>query len=167
MVYVHTRVVLVLYSCQGKPFGKRVPPWKEENKKRERKKKHSLWNTIAWSFLNFILKHTRCVEKVRGTIKFARNISSSNISPTGAIIFSIFSLLYWQTCLRAGYTLIAKYAKTIAKCENRKAYSKGILHHFFHISHPFFYFSHFAAFCTRVGIHKKSQSILWFIFLRH
>ncbi len=38
---------------------------------------------------------------------------------------------------------------------------------FFHISRPFFRFSHFAAFRAWVGIHAKSQRISRFIFSRH
>ncbi len=68
---------------------------------------------------------------------------------------------------KAGYTLIAKYAKTIATCEKRKLYSEVFRVTFFAIRAFFFCFLHFAAFCARVGICVKSQRILWFIFSRH
>ncbi len=51
--------------------------------------------------------------------------------------------------------------------QKTKSVKRGILHHFFRISRPFLRFTHFAAFRSRVGIHTKSQRILWFIFSRH
>ncbi len=59
---------------------------------------------------------------------------------------------------KASYTFIAKYTKMIAKCEKQKVYGRVFcLTSFFRILHPFFRFSHFTAFCARVGICSNSQ----------
>ncbi len=58
-------------------------------------------------------------------------------------------LMHYSSC-KASYTLIAEYAKTIAKNKKRiAAYFVSLF------SRPFFYFSHFAAFCTRSAFAGK------------
>ncbi len=81
-------------------------------------------------------------------------------STDGGIQFSI-------EFYKAGCTLIAKYVKTIAKCEKQKVYSRIYSHYFFRVSGLFFQFSHFTEFRARVGIHAKSQRNSWFIFSQH
>ncbi len=59
----------------------------------------------------------------------------------------------WLETVWPAYTLITKYAKTIAKCEKQKVYSVVFHVTFLHFAPLFLFF----AFCARVGIRAKSQ----------
>ncbi len=83
-------------------------------------------------------------------------------------LYTVFinSYVCVDECPKASYTLIAKYAKTIAKCKNRKVYAGYFTSLFSCFTHPFLLFA-LRNISRRIGIHVKSQIILWFIFSQH
>ncbi len=60
---------------------------------------------------------------------------------------------------KAGYTLITKYVKTIAKCEKWKCIAGYFVSLF---SHPFFHFSHFTAFALGPAFMWKVKDFILF-----
>ncbi len=115
---------------------------------------YKLWE-LRWNSWQILNNFQKLMEKTSKTVCM---LNSNNI------IFLMKSCIHteWNPP-KAGYTLIAKYTRTITNCEKQKMYSGIFRVTFFAFCTPFLLFS----FRARVNMRTKNQKILWFIFSGH